>query len=151
MKSATKREPGILVDVRRRADLHDLAVVHDADAGRERHRLLLVVGHDHEGDAELVLDVQQLELRVLAQLLVERGERLVEQQELRALDERARERDALALAAGELVRHALAERLHAHELQDVRDPVVDSRPPTTLSCRRPNATFFCTLMCGKSA
>ena len=92
---------------------------------RERHRLLLVVGHDHEGDAELVLDVQQLELRVLAQLLVERGERLVEQQELGALDQRARERDALALAAGELVRHALDERLHAHELQDVRHPVVD--------------------------
>jgi hypothetical protein len=35
---------------------------------------------------------------VLAQLLVERGEGLVEQQHLGALDQRPRERDALGLA-----------------------------------------------------
>ncbi len=75
----------------------------------ERHRLFLVVRHDHERDAELLLQVHQLELRVLAQLLVERAERLVEQQQLRPLHQRARERDALALAAGQLVRLALGE------------------------------------------
>jgi hypothetical protein len=56
---------------------------------------------------EFALDVHQLELRGLAQLAVERRHRLVEQQELRALGERAGERDALALPAGELVRAAL--------------------------------------------
>jgi hypothetical protein len=40
------------------------------------------VGHDDEGDADLVLDVHQLELGLLAQLLVQRAERLVEQQQL---------------------------------------------------------------------
>ncbi len=93
----------ILVDVLRRADLDDLARVHDADARRQRHRLFLVVRDDHEGDAELLLQVHQLELRVLAQLLVERAERLIEQQQLRSLHERTRERDALPLAAGQLM------------------------------------------------
>ena len=74
----------VLVDLARRADLDDLAVIHHADARRERHRLFLVVRDDDEGDAQCLLDVDQLELRVLAQLLVERGERLIEQQQLRA-------------------------------------------------------------------
>ena len=44
--------------------------------------------------------------RLLAQLGVEIGERLVEQDHRRLVDQRARERDALLLAAGELVRVA---------------------------------------------
>ena len=48
------------------------------------------------------LDALELDLHLLAQLEVERAERLVEQQHPRAVDDRAGERDALALAAGEL-------------------------------------------------
>jgi len=44
------------------------------------HGLFLVVRDYHEGDTELLLDVDQLKLRVLAQLAVECAERLVEQQ-----------------------------------------------------------------------
>ncbi len=117
----------VLVDLARRADLRDPALVHDRDAARERHRLVLVVGHDDEGRAELVLQVRQLELRVLAQLLVERRERLVEQQQLRALDQRARERDALLLAARELVGLALRERPELHQRQHLRDALADLR------------------------
>ena len=98
---------GELVDVGRLADHGDLALVHHPDAGGEAHRLFLVVGDDDEGDAERLLDLHQLELGLLAQLLVERAERLVEQQELRPLGEGAGQRDALALAARELVRLAL--------------------------------------------
>ena len=46
-------------------------------------------------------DLQQ-HLQLLAQLQVERAERLVEQQHLGVEDERASERDALLLAAREL-------------------------------------------------
>ena len=60
-----------------------------------------------EGQAEALLDVDQLELGALAQLLVERAQRLVEQQHLGALDDRAGQRHALLLAARELVRAAL--------------------------------------------
>ena len=98
-----------LVDLRRRGDLHDLAVVHDRDAVGDRHRLLLVVRDDDEGQPELVLQVDQLELRLLAELLVERAERLVEEQHLRPLGDGAGERHALPLAAGELVGLALGE------------------------------------------
>ena len=46
----------------------------------------------------------QLLLHLLAQLQVERAERLVEQQHLGPVDQRARQRDALALAARQLAR-----------------------------------------------
>ena len=51
---------------------------------------------------DVLLDALELELELLAQAQVERAERLVEQQRARAVDERARQRDALLLAAGEL-------------------------------------------------
>ena len=73
-----------------------------------RHRLLLVVRDDDEGEAELLLQAHQLEARALAQLAVERRQRLVEQQELGPLGQRAGQRHALALAARELRRPALA-------------------------------------------
>ena len=91
-----------LVDVARRADLDDAAVVEDGDAVGHRQRLALVVGDEDEGDAELALQRLQLDLHLLAELEVERAERLVEQQHLRPVDQRAGERHALALAAGKL-------------------------------------------------
>ena len=65
----------------RAADLDDLALVEDGDAVGERQRLLLVVGDEDGGDADLALDLLQLDLHLLAQALVERAQRLVEQQE----------------------------------------------------------------------
>ena len=99
----------LLVDLGRRRHLDDPAVVHHRDPVGDGHRLLLVVGDDDEGEAELLLEVDQLELRLLAELLVERAERLVEEEHLRLLGERAGERHALLLAAGELVGLPLGE------------------------------------------
>ena len=151
MNSATKRVARELVDLVRRAHLHDAALVHHADARGERHRLFLIVRDDDEGDAELLLDVHQLELRVLAQLLVQRAERLIEQQQLRALDERARQRHALPLAAGKLVRLALLEAAAASPSPASRRRGWRSPRFGTPSCFRPNATFCSTVMCGNSA
>ena len=67
-----------------------------------RQRLLLVVGDQDEGDADVALQVLQLDLHVAAQLAVERRQRLVEQQHGRPVDQRAGQRDALLLAAGQL-------------------------------------------------
>ena len=72
-----------------------------------------------------VLNVHQLELRLLAQLLVERGERFVEQQYFRLLDQRPRKRHALALATRELVRLALAKIAELHKLEHVIDSFCD--------------------------
>ncbi len=68
-----------------------------------------------------LLDVDELELRGFAQFLVERAERLVEQQQFRALHQRARQRHALTLAARELVRPARRETVQLHDLEDVGD------------------------------
>jgi hypothetical protein len=57
------------------------------------------VRDDDKGDAELALQFTQLELRLRAELFVERGKRLVEQEDLRPLDQRAGKRHALALPA----------------------------------------------------
>ena len=70
-----------------------------------------------------------LELHLLAQLAVERAERLVEEQQTRIEDDRSRERDALLLAAGELARGSRAARsAEADELQDRRDALANLRP-----------------------
>src|SRR3546814_619815 len=117
----------ILVELAGGRDLDDAAAVHHGDAARHRHRLLLVVGDDHEGDAGLFLDVHQLELGLRAQVLVERAERLVEQQHLRLLHQAARESDALALAAGKLVRLALGEGAELDHLDHLVDAPLDLR------------------------
>ena len=89
-------------------DLLGAAVAHDDDAVGERQRLVLAVGDEECGDAEALLQVADLLAQALAEVLVEAGEGLVEQQNLRLEDEGAGEGDALLLAAGELVGHALA-------------------------------------------
>ncbi len=80
-----------------------------------RHRLLLVVRDVDERRADVAMDLRELDLEPLAELEVERAERLVEQQHGRAVDERARDRDPLLLAAGELARQPVAELLEPDE------------------------------------
>ena len=104
MKSATNGEAGLAVDLERRADLLDRAVVHDHDAVGHGERLLLVVGHHDRRHAEAPLELLDLVAQVHPHLGVERGQRLVEQQEPGRGGQRAGQRDPLLLAAGELGR-----------------------------------------------
>ncbi len=89
--------PGI--DLERRAVLLQPPAVHHGDLVGQRQRLGLVVGDIDEGDAGAALQLLQLDAHALAQLGVEIGQRLVEQQDRRLDHEAARERDALLLAA----------------------------------------------------
>ena len=77
----------------------------------------LVVRDEKEGDAELPLQRLELGLHLFAQLEVERAQRLVEQLHLRLVDERARQRHTLALAARELAGPALAHAGESHQGQ----------------------------------
>ena len=92
-----------------RADLAQLPVDDHADAVGERGRVLEVVGDEQDGDLEPGEELLQLRPDVRFRVSVERRERLVEQQDVRVAGERARERDALALAARE-VRRAVRVR-----------------------------------------
>ena len=118
-----------VVDLERRADLLDPALAHHHDPVGQLERLLLVVGDVDGRDPELALDLADLVAQGDADLGVERGERLVEQQDRRLEGERPRQRDALLLAAGQLVRdsdRALSGRWMSSSSSPTR--LVDRRP-----------------------
>ncbi len=97
-----------VVDVLRGADLLDPPRVEDGDAVAHGERLLLVVRDVHGRDAQTRLQALQLVAQLHAELRVEVGQRLVEQEDPRLEHERPRDGDALLLAAGELG-HVLVE------------------------------------------
>ena len=92
-----RARPG--VDLPRRAFLHDAAALHHRDAVGQRERLGLVVGDEQRGDADARDHLGQLVAHRLAQPRVEVRQRLVEQQQRGPPHQRARQRDALLLAA----------------------------------------------------
>ena len=112
----------LLVQLGRSALLLDAAIAHHHDDVAHRQRLLLVVGHVHERDPDLALEGLELELHLLAQLQVERPERLVEQQHGRPVHQGASERDALLLAAGHLPRPAPLVADEADQGERLGDP-----------------------------
>ena len=90
---------------------------HDVDGVGEERRLAQVVRHQDDGEAELLPEVAQHAPQFLAGEGVERGERLVEHQQRRLVDQRAAERDALLHAARQLPRKAVAEAVEADGLE----------------------------------
>ncbi len=104
---------GIFIEVAGRGDLLQQAPVHHRAAAGHGQGLVLVVGDDQEGDADLLLKLGQLRAHGFAQLGVQGRQGLVQQQHARPLDQGAGERDALALAAGQLIGLARADSLPA--------------------------------------
>ena len=98
-----------------RALLLDAALVHHHEAVGEREGLAVVVGDEQDRQAEPGEQRPQLGDQTVAQRAVERTERLVEHQQARLRGERAREGDALLLAARELRDAAGAEAVEADE------------------------------------
>ena len=109
------------------ADLLQDAVAHDRDAVAHRHRLDLVVGHVDGGRADLALEALDLTTRLRPQLRVEVRQRFVHEKDLRIANERASERDALALPAGELARLAVEQSLDVEEACGALDAARDLR------------------------
>ncbi|MNL20251.1 hypothetical protein D3C87_1414900 [compost metagenome] len=73
---------------------------------------------DHDGGrADLLLDAAQFELHFFAQLGVQVGQGLVQQQHGRADDQRAGQRHALPLATGKLARIAVGMLVQLHQRQ----------------------------------
>ena len=136
-KPATNSDARLLVDLGGRADLLDPAVVEDGDPVAHRQRLVLVVGHEDEGDADVALQALELDLHLFAQLEVERAERLVEQEHLRLDDEGAGEGDALPLAARQLGGLAVAVLVEAHLRERLVGELASPRPRLMPRTRRP--------------
>ena len=92
------------VELLRRRELDDLAQVHHGDPVRDVAHDAQVVRDEQVREAELVLEVVEQVDDLRLDRDVERGDRLVEQDQPRLERERAGDADPLALAAGELVR-----------------------------------------------
>ena len=145
-EAAVRRE----IDLARRADLGDRALAHDDDAVAELHRLGLIVRDIDRGDAERAQQPIELAAQPIAQRGVERGQRLVEQQDARPDRHRARQRHALALAAGELVDPAVLQPRDVgqrHQFGDARGALVRGYAADL----QPVADIVGTLMLGNSA
>ena len=119
-------------DRQRIGDLLDARLVHDHDAVGHRERLFLVVRDVDEHQAELALEVAQLDAHPQLEQAVEVAERLVEEERLRLRDEDARERDALLLPTRERPRLAVGERRQADHVERLERPLA----PLLLAHRR---------------
>ena len=126
------RMSGVAVQSGRRGNLDDLAQVHHRDAVADVLDHAQVVRDEEVGELELVLQVEEQVEDLRLDRHVERGDRLVGNDELRVDRKRAGDADALALAAGELVRIAVAV-LGAQA--DQRQQVVDARSPLVAVAR----------------
>ena len=115
----------LLVDFLRRADLFDAALIHDHHAIGHCKSLFLIVGHEHEGDAEASLEAFDLKLHGAPQLVVEGAERLVEEQHQRLVDHGAGDGHALLLAAGKLMRATVRVLFEMHHAQGFQHPALD--------------------------
>ena len=117
----------------------------------QRHRLVLAVGDMDEGDAELALQPLQLGAHPEPQERVERRKRLVQQQDLRLGDQRAGQRHALLLAAGELRRQARRIGLHVDELEQLAGARRGARPWRRRASSGQRRRCRARLRCGNSA
>src|SRR5688572_10845170 len=104
---------------RHRAAAHDPAAAarQDVDRVGEEHRLAQVVRHQHHRHLARGLQVAQCAPQLLARERVERAERLVEEQDLRFMDQRAADGGALLHAARELPRMFFRKTLQPYGLQ----------------------------------
>ena len=115
------------------ADLDDLAEVHHRDLGAEVPHDREVVGDEQERDVELPLQVLEQVDDLRLDRHVERGDRLVGDQQLGVQGQRAGDADALALAAGELVGVAVVVlRVEPDDLEQLLDPAAGSASSGTI-------------------
>jgi hypothetical protein len=106
------------------------------------------VDHEERGGAGGAQDLADLLADLLLEHDVQVAERLVEQQQRRLRRQRAGQRDALLLAAAQLVRGSARVILQPDELQRLQRAV--AARPRQRPCS-PNITLSSTVRCGNSA
>ncbi|MNC34859.1 hypothetical protein D3C75_833160 [compost metagenome] len=107
----------LVVEVERRVPLLEATIVEHADLVADGEGFLLVVGDQDGAGAARFEYLADLLAEAAAQFDVEVGERLIEQQQARFGGQCAGQGDALLLAAGQLVRVALAQRPQLDQLE----------------------------------
>src|SRR5205085_8160492 len=116
---------GAVVNVLGRAHLFEVSRVQDGDAVAEFQSLFLVVRNEDGWDVYVSEQRANLSAQAHARLRVERAEGLVEEQDLRLVGERARNRHALLLPARKLRRVLLTMLFEVDEFEQARDLLFD--------------------------
>jgi hypothetical protein len=83
------------------------------------------MGDEQDGRSRAPPEREQLVIEAVAGDLVKRAERLVHEEQLRLADQRPGDGDALALAAGKLVRQPVGQRGKVHQRHQLVAAVVD--------------------------
>ena len=117
-----------VVDLRRGGDLLDAALVDQDDPVGHGHGLRLVVGDVDDGDAQGGLDFLDLKAHALAELGVQVGQGLVQQQQLRLRDQGPGQGHALLLTAGQLGGQAVRVLAQMDDGQHPADVFLDRLP-----------------------
>jgi hypothetical protein len=120
-RAAVQEHPGD------RPGLDHLAGIEHRHAVADTADHVHLVGDQHDGQAQLAVDLRQQRQHRGGGLRVQRAGGLVAQQDLRAGRQRAGDADALLLAAGQLRRILLRMRFQAHGLQQLGHARVDLR------------------------
>ena len=115
----------LVVNVFRGTDLLDAALVHDHDGVAHGQRLLLIVGHVDEGDAQLLLDTLEFALHILPQAQVQSPQWFVQQQYLGPVHQCPGDGYPLLLPAGQLRDPPVLEALQTYDLQHLQHPLAD--------------------------
>ena len=135
-------------------DLLDTALVHDHDPVGDFEGLFLIVGYEDAGDLDPAMEGPQPAAKFLANLGIQRSERLVQQQHAGLDGERAGQGDTLALSAGKLGRIVARPADELNQFEQFIDFAAQCRLgqaqfPRTYA--KPKATFSKTVMWRKSA
>jgi hypothetical protein len=124
-----------------------MPVVHHRDLVGHGHGLHLVVGDVDRGRVDAVVQLAQLAHHQVAELGVERAERLVHQEAFRPAHDRAPERHALAVAAGEARDGAVEQVVDPEEPRGLLDAGADLGARLALATSG-KPMLWRTFMCG---
>ena len=91
------------------------------------------MGNINERNAQLIMHLFQLQLHFLAHLQIQGAQRLVQQQDLRLIDQRAGNGDPLLLSAGQGLHRSAFKTFQVDQVQDLFDFLFDD-------------IFFCLLL-----
>ncbi len=125
-----------VVDLLRRTDLLDTALIHDGNAVGHRHRLELVVGDVDSGRIDPVVQFAQFAAHQPAKLGIERTQRLVHQKRLGTPNDGAAERHPLPIAAGEAADAAVQEMIDPQQPRRLPDAALDLGARIVLALER---------------
>src|ERR1043165_5553885 len=107
----------MVINVLRRADLLDFAVIHHHDAVCDLECLLLIMGNKDAGDMNLVMQLPQPPTKLKTNFSIECAEGFIEQQHARFNGKGASQSNSLALASGKLRGIAIRQSFELNQVQ----------------------------------